>query len=67
MIYMILPCCNYGEVNSEDKKQGNKLKRKIKGEDEQYWKSKVIMRSKTRQNKSQDLWNLELGFELEPE
>lgn len=34
MINMILPCCNYGDMNREDKKQGNKLKRKIKGEDE---------------------------------
>lgn len=34
MIYMTPPCCNYGEVNREDKKQGNKLKKKIKGEDE---------------------------------
>lgn len=34
MIYMTPPCCNYAEVNREDKKQENKLKRKIKGEDE---------------------------------
>lgn len=60
------PCCNYGEMKREDKKAGKQTKGESHGENEQYQRSKVTMRSKTRQNKSEDTWNLVFGFELDP-